>query len=209
MEQLLSAFLIKNKYCPLPTVGSLKVEQVPAISSITDKVIFAPKQSIVFAEKEMDAAPLLDYIARVSGSSFSGASDALSHYCDRLQEIQPYEKIDLSTLGSFSKDEFGMLQFTPAPALQYFTAPVSAERVIHPDASHDMLVGDKATNTVYMQEMLSTEEKKKWPKWAWAALVLGLAATAIIVFSYLNSDAGNQGSIKAKEAPATYKSGSN
>lgn len=209
MEELLSSFLVKNRYCPLPTVGSLTVQQEPAVSSITEKMIMAPKPVIVFTEKEMEAGPLLEYIASASNSSLQGASDALSHYCDRLQQIQPYEKIDLGCLGSFSKDEVGTMFFTNAPALQYFSAPVAAERVIHPDAAHQMLVGDKSTNTVYMQEMLAVEEKKRFPKWGWAAIVLGAIAAAVVIFSLANKQTGNVTPVNAKEAPSTYKTGSN
>lgn len=209
MEHLLSSFLLKNKYCPLPTVGSLSIQHEEAIASITEKLIMAPKPMIVFAEKEMDAAPLLDYIASYYHNSVSAASSALSDYCSRLQQIQPYEKIDLGSLGSFSKDEFGQVQFSHTASLQHYLSPVAATRVFHPDASHQMLVGDRATNTVYMQEMLATEEKKKLPKWAWAAIAIGLVAAAVILISLLNNYSGSQSAVKAKEAPATYKTSSN
>lgn len=209
MEHLLSSFLLKNKYCPLPTVGSLSIQHEEAIASITEKLIMAPKPVIIFAEKEMDAAPLLDFIAAWYHHSVAAASSALSDYCSRLQQIQPYEKIDFGNLGYFSKDEFGQVQFSHAAALQHYLSPVAANRVIHPDASHQMLVGDRATNTVYMQEMLAAEESKKWPKWAWAALVLAVLAAAVIIVSLLNKSSGSQVGVDAKEAPATYKTSSN
>lgn len=209
MENLLSAFLLKYKYCPLPTVGTLNIQQEAAVSSITDKTILAPKPVIVFTEKETDAEPLLNYIASAAGSTVPAASDALSHYCERLQEIQPYEKVEFDSLGTFSKDEVGILLFSNAAAIQNYLPPVAAERVIHPDASHEMLVGDKATNTVYMTEMLATEEKKKMPKWVWAAVALAVAASAAVVFSIVNHQKGSSAPIKAKDAPATYTTGSN
>jgi hypothetical protein len=210
MEQLLSAFLIKNKYCPLPTVGTLRIEVQAAVSSITEKKIEAPQPFISFSEKESEANPLLHYLASASGKSVSGASDDLSHYCNRLLQIQPYEKVALGNLGNFSKNELGEMHFENVADLRLFLPAVEAHRVIHPDATHDMVVGDRSTNTVSMAEMLSAEEKKKLPRWVWVAVTLAVAASALIIFSLLNnqSASGNQMPVKVKDAPATYKTAS-
>jgi hypothetical protein len=210
MEQLLSAFLIMNKYCPLPTAGTLRIEEQAAVSSITEKKIQAPKLFISFSEKETEATPLLQYIASASGKSISAASDDLSHYCSRLLQIQPYEKVGLGNLGNFSKNDLGEMHFENLADLDMYTPPVEAHRVIHPDAAHDMVVGDRSTNTVSMAEMLATEEKKKLPRWVWVAIVLAVAASAVIIINLLNDNSGSGSSspVNAKEAPSTYKTGS-
>lgn len=210
MEQLLSAFLIKNKYCPLPTVGTLRIEEQAAVSSITEKKIEAPRPFISFSEKETEANPLLQYIASASGKSISAASDDLSHYSNRLLQIQPYEKVALGNLGNFSKNDLGEMHFENLAELGLYVPAVEAHRVIHPDAAHDMVVGDRSTNTVSMAEMLAIEEKKKIPGWVWGAIVLAVAASAVIIISLLNhnSTSGSSSPVKTKEAPATYKTGS-
>jgi hypothetical protein len=65
--------------------------------------------------------------------------------------------------------------------------PVVAERVIHKDAEHAILVGDKETTNVEMTEYYTDETavaKDKW--WIWA-IVLGVVAISVIAY-YLSQN---------------------
>jgi hypothetical protein len=67
-----------------------------------------------------------------------------------------------------------------------FLQPVKAERVIHPEAEHQILVGDKETTNTLMTEYFSEEvhvKKNRW--WIWA-IILCLVAL-IIILLYLNN----------------------
>jgi len=69
-----------------------------------------------------------------------------------------------------------------------FLQPVKAVRVIHPEAEHQILVGDKETTNTVMNEYFSEVPVKKSRWWIWA-IVLGIAAL-IAILLYLNNYAG-------------------
>jgi hypothetical protein len=210
MENLLTSYLYGNKVCPLPTVGALVLQAGLAMALPSERKMLPPVPGILFVEREMNADGLLQYIAAKKNIDQQQASDELSSYCSRLQEMQPYESVSLGTAGSFSLNEEGQLQFKANELSQAFLPAVNAERVIHPEATHDMLVGDTQTNTTTMAGLLTTGETSRRPRWVWAAIALGIAgiiaATIYLINRQPGSFFGNTQSVNATGAPATYQS---
>ena len=209
MEKLLTSYLYNFKNCPLPTVGSLVLQTGTASSQQSEKKILAPQPHVQFVSKEINADGLLQFIADSKNIEVSAASDQLSRYCDSLLEMQPYEEIKLDSAGSFYLADDGELSFKYTVLPASFFPAVNAERVIHPDVSHEMLVGDTQTNTATMAELLDTRQDTRRPKWIWAAVGLGLAAVLALVIYSLNRTGnnafGNSSGINVTEAPATYQ----
>ena len=209
MEKLLTSYLYNYKSCPLPTVGSLIIQPGAAVAEHGDKKMLAPLPHIQFISKEINADGLLQYISLQKNINIQEASDELSSYCDRLQQMQPYEEIALDDAGTFYSTEDGELHFRYGVLPAAFLPEVPAERVIHPDASHDMLVGDTQTNTVTMAGLLENPEDPRRPKWLWAAIGLGLAAALVLTIYFMNRQAGNSfgnnSPVKASDAPASYR----
>jgi hypothetical protein len=74
------------------------------------------------------------------------------------------EELPFSSAGSFYRDENEDLQFKTVSLPGAYFPEVVAERVIHPDVAHNILVGDTETNSAAMTELLNTgEEKKRFP----------------------------------------------
>ncbi|RYF87989.1 MAG: hypothetical protein EOO03_09430 [Chitinophagaceae bacterium] len=186
MENLLTSYLYSFKNCPLPTVGSLVLQPGAAVSLHADKIMHAPAPHIQFVSKETNADDLLQYVSQKKNISMQQASDELSNYCSRLQEMQPYEEIQLGSAGNFYATEDGELHFKYTTIPPSFLPTVLAERVVHPDASHEMLVGDTQTNTTAMAELLDTEERSGRSKWVWAAVALGIAGILAVAVYVLN-----------------------
>ncbi|MBC7937417.1 MAG: hypothetical protein H7Y86_18890 [Rhizobacter sp.] len=209
MEKLLTSYLYSFKACPLPTVGSLIIQPGAAIAEQSERKLMAPVPHIQFVSKEINAEGLLQYISLKKNIDIQQASDELSSYCDRLQQMQPYEEINLDAAGTFYTTEEGELHFKYTLVPAAFLPEVPAERVIHPDASHSMLVGDTQTNTTTMAELLDSQETSHRPKWIWAAIGLGVAGLLAITFYYMNrqpgSNFGNSATIKATNVPASYQ----
>lgn len=210
MENLLTSYLYSYRNCPLPTVGSLIIQPGGAVAEHSEKKMLAPQPVIRFISKEINADELLQFISIKKNIGTQEASDQLSSYCDRLQELQPYEEIKLGSAGSFCLGEDGELYFKSAAAPAAFLPTAYAERVIHPDASHHMLVGDTQTNTSTMAELLDNKDNSGRPKWIWAAIGLGIAGLIALTVYIMNrqpdSNFGNSSTIKATEAPRTYQS---
>ncbi|MEO6404959.1 MAG: hypothetical protein ABIY51_15805 [Ferruginibacter sp.] len=208
MEQLLLDYLVSYTNCPLPAIGSLQIRHEPATVVAGDNIITAPRSVIYFDSKEISADRLLEFIARKRNVSISEASGMLSNFCNRLQEMDAYNEIELLPAGKFYIDADGSLQFKQVQP--GFSPAVPAVRVIHPQQSHTMLVGDTETDTAAMTAFYTADEsaaKSRW--WIWP-LVLFVAATLVLVF-YISDDLksnsfGNATKASTNETGKTYRS---
>ncbi|MEI9959160.1 MAG: hypothetical protein WDM90_23255 [Ferruginibacter sp.] len=90
--------------------------------------------------------------------------------------------MQLESLGSFFVDDSGKINFKQEELPAVFMQPVFAERVIHPDAEHNILVGDKETTNTVMTELLApkSETKDRW--WVWAVVLSVIGLTALVVY---------------------------
>lgn len=211
MEDLLTSYLYTYRNCPLPTVGTLLVQPGNAVAEQSEQQMFAPVPNIQFVSKENNADELLQYISSKKNIDIQQASDQLSSYCDKLQEMQPYEEIKLGSAGNFYITPEGELHFKSAEIPSAFIPSVRAERVIHPEASHQMLVGDTQTNTSTMAELLDNHGNSRRPKWIWVAAGLGLAGLIALAVYIMNRQPGNlfgnAAAVQGETAPAaTYQS---
>ena len=94
------------------------------------------------------------------------------------------KNVSLDHIGNLSVDAGGKFSFKPEELPSAFLQPVIAERVVHPEAEHQILVGDKETTNTLMTELLApkSEIKEKWLIWAIVLGVLGLAMLVIYIF---------------------------
>ncbi|MBC7867196.1 MAG: hypothetical protein H7X88_06665, partial [Gloeobacteraceae cyanobacterium ES-bin-316] len=146
MEKLLTTYLFEHKNCPLPEVGTLLLQPGHAVFLPGEKRMIAPIPFIELSEKEISADALLDFVAAQKGISTTEVSFLLKKYCEGLQQLPAYGEIPMGELGSFYMDENGKLHFKSVSLPAAFFPDVVAERVIHPDVAHEILVGDTHTN---------------------------------------------------------------
>lgn len=191
MQELIAAYLFQHKKCPLPRIGILSVrlqeaEQVPG-----EKIITVPPPEVIFSNHEADPAEFIEFISANKFISREEAGYLLDKSCEEMLALPPSGSATIPGAGKFIKDPVGKLIFVPAALPPYFLPDVPAERVVHADSSHSMLVGDKETSTAAMTEYYTDagpERKKRG--WVWAALILLLLSAATIIF-YLNDDGHN------------------
>jgi hypothetical protein len=187
MQNKIASYLFQHKTCPLPGLGTLWVKRTEAESDFTNKSITAPKTYIEFSKTETDATGLLKYQAATVNGNGHEVSKALEHFCDDLKNnITQQQDVLLESVGSFFADASGNIQFKQQELPAAFAQPVFAERIIHPDAEHAILAGDKETTNTEMTELLAprSETKDRW--WIWA-IVLGATGliTLLIYFTEL------------------------
>lgn len=210
MDKLLTAYLLYYKHCPLPGIGSLHLQQVPASVVAADGIITSPKDEIYFSSKEISSDELLDFIATEKNIGVQEASGMLADYCRKLQDMDAYNEIELQPTGKFYVDAEGNLQFKTATLDAAFLPDVPAVRVIHPQQSHSMLVGDTQTDSAAMTAFYTEDEvvaKSRW--WIWPVVIF---ITAALIFIFYISDGlhnplfGNAQAIEKTSTEKTYKS---
>ena len=183
MQHLITAYLFKNKKCPLPSVGALHIAEGNATSFFGEVKIAAPMPAIHFSTTEIPAAHFIKYIALQKNISVDDAALKLNEFCKPLQFMEADKEVALGDAGKFFTAADGILQFAPIEIPTGFLPPVTAQRIIHPNHSHAMLVGDTQTTNTEMSGYFSEEQilpKKRW--WLWALLLMVLAALLIIIY---------------------------
>jgi len=201
MEKLLTNYLYEFKSCPLPGVGTLLLNPGHAHFLPGEKRMIAPIPFISLYESEGTVDGLHYFIAEQYTISEVEAKRLLQNYCKQLQDMQAYEELPLDTVGSFYMDENGKLHFKSLSLPAVYFPDVVADRVIHPDVAHPMLVGDTHTNSTAMTEMLQDEPVTK-SRWWIAAVVLAVVGLAVIFIYYSGYKLGQTGNgLKVSTSP--------
>jgi len=194
MQQLIASYLFHNKICPLPGFGSLFITTNGAAIDFTDHLVSAPKQVVYFNDKEMNTAGLVNYVAERTGQTEQEVIESLKNFSAHLRnEILIHAKAVLPGIGHFFIDEHGNTIFEQEELPEAFMQPVTAIRVIHPNAEHTMLVGDKETTNTMMTEYFSEEEVVKDRWWIWALVIAGLALLTLVIYFSNSSNASHLG----------------
>lgn len=188
MHHLIASYLFQNKSCPIPGLGTLTLHVSGAKADFASQQIAAPEPFIQFNDRETNTAGLLNYVVAKTNSNTHEVTEALGHFCDGLKKgLSAQAKANLKGIGNFVVDNNGNIIFEQSALPLAFLQPVFAERVIHPQAEHHILVGDKETTNTLMTELLSEKpgEKDRW--WVWA-IVLGTVGLLLLLlyFSQLN-----------------------
>jgi len=211
MDDLIELYLFKHKKCPLPALGILQVMDTHATALYGEGKIDAPIPTIKFLEQELPADDLIRFIASKKNISTNDAAALLNQYCDKLQQMDAFGETKLPHAGKFYVNADGNLVFKTMEMPREFLPEVPAERVIHPDVAHAMVVGDKETTTTEMAAYYSETEaaaKDKW--WIWATGLVVIAAA--LLFFYFNdhshsSSFGNTQQIEISPSTNTYSIG--
>ncbi|HMK04416.1 MAG TPA: hypothetical protein VK489_09500 [Ferruginibacter sp.] len=187
MNQLIASYLFQNRRCPLPGLGTLSMHMAGAEADISSKQISSPKPVIKFEHKEVDVSGFLNYVADRTQSDIYEATEALDHLCDNLKtEVAGHAAgAKLVGIGNFFKGKDGKISFKQEELPAAFLQPVFAERVIHPDAEHHILVGDKETTNTVMAEYFNDSPvvKNRW--WVWAIVLGAIGLVSLLI--YLNA----------------------
>jgi len=186
MQHLIASYLIQNKTCPAGTLGTLYIDQAGAVAEFTQKSITAPRPVIHFSTEQSDKTPVINYLASSVGIDQSEAAAAYDVFFEGLQQqLDQQSSAYWEGVGTFSKDTMGETGFTPGELPATFLPAVTAERVVHPQTPHAMLVGDKETTNTVMTEYFNEEPATRSRWWIWAIAIAAIALIVILV--YFNS----------------------
>jgi hypothetical protein len=193
MHNFIASFLFQNNYCPLPGIGTLVLNQQSAESDFAGKKIYPPKSTIRFSAETADAAVLVAFIKNEKNISTEEAAAVLQNFSTEISNKLSVDKtMELHNIGTLQNNN-DTISFTEKALPDFFVQPVIAERVIHPQAEHSILVGEKETTNTAMTEYYADEPVAKDRWWIWA-IVLGTIAVAVITYHFTsnNFSLGNQ-----------------
>jgi len=183
MQKLIADYLFQYKNCALPQIGTLKIKTATATCVPGEQKITAPVSTIHFTDEITDSNNISGFIAANKSISKEEAVYQLKKICNEISTLQNKEKFLFTGVGEFYKNNNGKINFEPVALPSYFMPSVYAERVIHPNDSHALLVGDTETDSNTMTEFFTEDvlvRKSKW--WVWAAVLFVVAVALIIIY---------------------------
>jgi hypothetical protein len=211
MQDFIASYLIQRKECHLPLVGNFVFKSGPASLDIANKKIFPSADEIIFSENaNYFSEGLKDYISHLQNIPLHEAEEKINNWCLHAKvKLDSGEKIAFDSIGSLQKDVVGNILFQREKDFNFYE-PVTAERVIHKNAEHAVLVGDKETTSGVMNEFyrdeVVTEKKSAWK--IWAIILLAISLLVLIIYFYDHSFYGNgianQSAFPVKQPAATY-----
>lgn len=210
MQDLISSYLIQAKECSLPSIGKISIATSSPQVDVANKKIAPPEEKITFSTRaDHHIEGLVKYISQKKNISENDAKEKLKEWCYQSKEkIHEGEKINLQPFGFFEKSVAGTISFKSKNELRFFE-PVNAERVIHKNAEHTVLVGDRETTSSVMNQFLNEEEIIKDTRWKVAAIILlAIAVIVLFIHFYIHSfsffSTGNENQFSPATPAPTY-----
>jgi hypothetical protein len=187
MYEVLNQYLMQHKSISIPGLGSLVAETIPAVTDFANKQLL-PVQLKFRYDKYFDAPDreFFTYLCRKKNMADFEAIKWYSEFAyDLRHRIRTEERAEWEGVGVFKKDIGGDIVFEPFSPPHELYATVKAERVIHSNAKHSILVGDKEKTNYEMSEWLSDEvhvEKESW--WIYALILAAIGLSMLFFHLY-------------------------
>lgn len=200
---------VSEKNCPLPGLGTLLIHNRTALYMQSEKYLTPPLPYISFSPVENPSLDFVDHTAKKLSVSKEEAMNIINTFCLKLNNLDSFSEVEIPLAGKFYIDAEGSLVFKPVHFPEVFLAPVPAERISHPEATHSILVGDTESNSALMTEYYSESEPASTSRWWIPALVLALLSILVIAAYFISNDntntVGNATKLKAGKEEKTYK----
>jgi hypothetical protein len=209
MQQLLADYLFQNKQCAFPQIGTLHIKNTAASSIFGERKISAALPVIEFNDEVHSTEHVEAYIALQKNITRDDAAQQLKKMVEDILALPLGQRLEIPSVGKFYKDENDKIGFIAVEAPAHFLPQVVAERVVHPNDSHTMLVGETETNTAAMVEYFSEEEPTMKSKW-WIFAIASFTVAAAVVGFYASSKTadsffGAANKIEVSVADSTYR----
>jgi hypothetical protein len=190
MKSLLQQYLVEHQTLPLPGIGVLQSHAKPAAYEVVGRSFQPPTVEVNFAPvidgESMPLQHLVGFIAVKKNIAEEKAYELLQQYVIETNlQLKTKSLLSWDPIGSFEQQDDGNKRFSPSIIRTGFS-PMVAERVIREGASHEMMVGDKATTTAQMEAYLA-ETEEATDRWWLLPLLIALGAIAIIIWHYATS----------------------
>jgi hypothetical protein len=206
MYRILNRYLFLKKSIPVPGLGTICMETQPASIDASTRTILPPIYRFRF-DKFFDS-PDKDLFAYLSAQQDISDYEALRQYNDFAYSLRDrlnyFREAPWEGLGILKKDDMGEIHFESSISTPSFLQPVPAEKVVHANAKHMLLVGDRERSNTEMSDWFAEEPVHGNRLWWLVALVGGIVASLIIMIHFSSKgwkveSTGNQQSIQVKK----------
>ena len=200
---------MKHHYCPLPTLGTLMLQEKNAQIDTINKQITAPITEIKFEKNVTSADDFIQFIAKKKVIQFEEAKSILNDFCKDISSINHLTEKSINHTGYFFVDKDGVLGFHQNDIGTEFMPSIEAYRVTHPNQSHTILVGDQERKAIFQKTDFEKTGKIAKKLWWISAVIIFLIALGICIFSLQNGYNGdfwrNKTTIKPAKEVKTYR----
>lgn len=187
MKAILQKYLLEHGEVFLPGIGRLEKKYHPARYSIADKAFDPPREEILLQPERngFPAQEMIGQMARRLNLTEEEVFERLQQYGGSLVAgLSAGQEVSWSPLGSFSLNGKHVLFQPGDQGLPVFES-LPAERVTRENYYHEMVVGEKETNTREMNEWLNRPREKADRWWIWPLLV-SAAAIGLIIWKFVS-----------------------
>jgi hypothetical protein len=206
MYSILNRYLFLKKSIPVPGLGTICMETQPATIDASTRTIIPPIYRFRF-DKFFDS-PDKDLFTYLSAQQDISDYEALRQYNDFAYSLRDrlnyFREAPWEGLGTLKKDDMGEIHFESSISTPSFLQPVPAEKVVHANAKHMLLVGDRERSNMEMSDWFAEEPVHGNRLWWLVALVGGIVASLIIMIHFSSKgwkveSTGNQQLIQVKK----------
>lgn len=188
MVKLVGTYLLQNGSVSIPGLGTIYIERIPAQSDFVNRQLLPPAYHYRF-DKYFDA-PGKEFFTFISARKNTADYEAMKLYNEWAlglrNSMSAGKPAVLEGIGSLGRDDRGEILFEPTGELQTAFVPVPANRIIRSNISHNLLVGDRETNSVDMTDYYRGVHRERESWWIYALIIAAVSLTAIF-FHYYNS----------------------
>lgn len=213
MLDLLQRYFFLFHHLHLPGLGKLALVKTPPALHFAERQLTAPVFTVEWIpHAEGEEAPQVWWLAKQLMTDTLTVNASLESFCAEITSTLANGKtFNLPLIGRFSMTPTGNIDFSSSLDTAPYLAPVVAERVIRPEESHKVVVGNDERTSEEMEAFLSQQNTAtQRAGWWWGALIILLIILVALGYHRMQNESPWQNKkhlqrIHLKDAPATYR----
>jgi hypothetical protein len=209
LVELIQKYILQHRSVSIEGWGTMSLENQPAILDFPNRKLDAPTTKIVFRTDAKSSHSYSNWLSNELKIKPDEASQKVRWFVEGFGHTITHRNIVWNGWGFFEKNGTGVL-FTPYTETDWQSAPITAERVMHKGAGHQVRVGEDEKNSAEMEELLHAPVAKEKHLGSIIALLFTCAGIILaVVFAGKHNiqwkNHTNHQELQLKDPPVLYK----
>lgn len=200
MQGVLYSYLLQEKKLPIPGVGTIHIDRIPARTDIANRQLLPPFYSFRF-DKYFDS-PDRDFFTYLAQRQDQADYEAIRWYNEWAlavsTRIRNNEAVEMAGIGILKREPSGEIVLESVSIGSGLMTPVPANKVLRADALHHMIVGDQELTSADMSAYLEEEYHRSRDNW-WVYALVAAAIALLILFYHIVSSGGGPAAISNQQ----------